>query len=186
MSWDEGLTERLPDGERDQVTACADLVGRSGARQLEFGYVHEGVPSAEAGWYCQARYRGALIQVTDKAGPAEAAMALAERLLTGARCRCGRVVQLRDGGAAFRRGRLLDGTRWSAEQAAAAGTCRWRVSGHEGFPTGGQVSRDSEAVTDRNLSDREQRTTDADETGPTGQLAPLAADFGTRDKGDAS
>lgn len=130
--WQEGLDQ----ADRDKVVACADLVGRAGARQFEIGFVHEGVPVAEAGWYCHAQYRGARITAEDQAGPAQAAMALARKLLTGAKCRCGKLVALSAGGAvAFRKPQMADGTQWTAAEAAQAGQCRWRLVGDRWEPS---------------------------------------------------
>lgn len=80
----------------DIVIACADLVGRAGALDFQIGYLHDDVPVEEAGWYAHARYRGARITVDDRRSPTEAAMALAQRLLDGATCRCRRPVTLTD------------------------------------------------------------------------------------------
>lgn len=124
--WDEGLTGGLADEQRDQVTACANLVGRAGARAFEIGFLDDEPPHR---WYAHAMYRGARLQVENHDGPAAAAMALAEKLLTGAQCRCGRLVALTAGGAvAFEKTRLADSTEWTAKQAAKAGQCRWRLA----------------------------------------------------------
>jgi hypothetical protein len=81
----------------DAVVACADLVGRAGAKEFELGYLHDDVPIEEAGWYAHAMYRGARITVDDHRSPTGAAMALAERLLSGgAMCRCAEPVTLSD------------------------------------------------------------------------------------------
>lgn len=95
----------------DIVTACADLVGRAGAREFEIGYLHDDVPVEEAGWYAHATYQGARIQVQDHRSPTAAALALAERLLHNARCRCGNTVTLSDDQPGRCRWRLL-GARW--------------------------------------------------------------------------
>jgi hypothetical protein len=87
----------------DIVIACADLVGRSGASDFLIGYLHDDVPVEEAGWYAYAQFRGARITVDDHRSPTDAALALAERLLRGATCRCRRAVTLTDG---------RDGCRW--------------------------------------------------------------------------
>lgn len=80
----------------DVVEACADLVDRAGAVEFEIGHVHEDVPVEEAGWYAVAKYRGARITAEDHRSPTAAALALAERLLAGAACRCGKSVTLDD------------------------------------------------------------------------------------------
>lgn len=118
-----------PDG--DAVMACADLVSRTGATGFECGYVHDNVPAEQAGWYATAVYRGAKITAEDKASPAEACDALAERLLTGAQCQhCKGLVALSDEGAfAYHSGVLATGQRWDAEDAAKTRQCRWTRSG---------------------------------------------------------
>jgi hypothetical protein len=115
----------------DAVKACADLVGRTGAKSFEFGYVHEGVPVAEAGWWATAIYKGAKRTAEDKASPAEACDALAGLLLTGAQCQhCKGLVALTDAGAfAYNRAVLATGERWDAEDAAKAPQCRWTRTG---------------------------------------------------------
>lgn len=88
--WDE-----LDDDARDTLIACADLVPRTGAANFEIGYLHDGVPVADAGWYAHAQYRGARITVEDGRSPIEVADRLARRLLSGATCnRCRRRVTL--------------------------------------------------------------------------------------------
>jgi hypothetical protein len=87
----------------DVVIACADLAGRCGASNFEIGYLHDDVPVEQAGWYAQVSFRGARIAVHERRSPTDAAMALAERLLRGAACRCRRPVALSDD---------TDGCRW--------------------------------------------------------------------------
>jgi hypothetical protein len=115
----------------DAVKACADLVGRTGAKEFECGYVHENVPVDQAGWYATAVYKGAKLTAEDKASPAEACDALAERLLTGGQCQhCKGLVSLADDGAfAYRKAVLATGERWDAADAAKAGLCRWTRTG---------------------------------------------------------
>ena len=118
------------DAVQEQVIAAADLVGRTGARGFEVGYLHDGVPSEDAGWYAHAQYRGARVTAENHSSPGAAAEALAVKLLTGARCSCGRLVALDDGGAfAFRRPVMADGTTWNLADAIAAGQCRWTRRG---------------------------------------------------------
>jgi hypothetical protein len=118
-------------GDEDAVKACADLVARTGATSFEAGYLHEGVPVAEAGWWATAVYQGAKITAEDKASPGEACDALADRLLSGAQCQhCKGLVALSDRGAfAFRKATLATGQRWDAEDAAKAPQCRWTRTG---------------------------------------------------------
>lgn len=116
--------------DQDAVIATADLVGRTGATEFEIGYLHDDVPMEEAGWYATAVFRGAKIIEDDHRGPTEAAEALARRLLSGARCKCGALVALSDHGAvAFDNVAMADGSRWSAEEARMAGQCRWTRMG---------------------------------------------------------
>jgi hypothetical protein len=96
----------------DVVLACADLVDRAGAASFEIGYLHDDVPIEQAGWYAHAQYRGARITAEDQPSPTGAALALAERLLRGATCRCGAPVTLSD----------------------SAGGCRWRLVGQRWEP----------------------------------------------------
>lgn len=94
----------------DVVEACANLVGRAGASSFEIGYMHDNVPVEEAGWYAVAFYQGARIQTDEHRSPTLAAMALAERLLRGATCRCGEPVTLADEAPGCRWS--LRGKRW--------------------------------------------------------------------------
>lgn len=118
------------DLDEDAVLASVDLVGRTGARGLEVGYLRDDVPAARD-WWAHAQYRGARIAVEHHTGLVEALEALAHRLLTGAQCQgCGRLVALSDDGAvAFTDGHLVDGRPLTAEQAAEVGQCRWRRVG---------------------------------------------------------
>lgn len=88
----------------DAVVACADLVGRAGASGFEIGHIRDDCPVEEAGWYAVAFYKGARITTDEHRSPSTAALALAERLLGGATCRCGRVVALSD---------AAEGCRWT-------------------------------------------------------------------------
>nr|MDT0660821.1 hypothetical protein [Micromonospora sp. DSM 115978] len=87
----------------DAVIAAADLVGRAGATQFEIGWTRDDVPVELAGWYCSAYYRGARLIVDEHRSPDAAAIALAERILTGGMCRCRHRVALSD---------QADGCRW--------------------------------------------------------------------------
>lgn len=80
----------------DAVVACAHLAERAGTREFELGYVHDDVPVEEAGWYAHVTYQGARITVQDHRSPSAAAQALAERILSGGMCRCGKTVTLSD------------------------------------------------------------------------------------------
>lgn len=117
--------------DQDELFACVDLIGRTGAKGFEVGYLHDDVPADEAAWYAHAQYRGSRITAEGHRHPIAAAKALAVRILTGAQCKgCGKLVALADDGAfAYFRSTLLDGTRWDAGDAAAAGQCRWERIG---------------------------------------------------------
>lgn len=105
----------------DVITACAALVGRCGASGFEMAWTCPHVPDDEDGhtcpdvtWNASAAFRGARIIAAGRFSPSEAAMALAERLLTNATCRCRRGVTLSDS----------DGKPG----------CRWRLVGKEWKP----------------------------------------------------
>lgn len=115
--------------DQDAVSACADLVGRTGATGLEVGYLHDDVPPEQAAWYAHAQFRGARITTDGHRDPIEAMDALCRRILAGAMCRCGKLVALSDDSAVAFDGTLVDGTRWTAEDARGAGQCRWRRLG---------------------------------------------------------
>lgn len=120
----------LSDDDENAIVACADLVGRSGARKFEIGYLYDDVPAEKAGWYVHAQYTGARITASDQPSPVHAATELARKILTGAKCRCGRLVALsEDGAIAFDDPVMADGSQWPVEKAAAAGQCRWRLIG---------------------------------------------------------
>lgn len=122
------------DLDEDAVHAAADLVGRAGATRLEVGWLHDGVPVEDAAWYASAHYRGTRVIEENYPGPVEALTALARRLLTGAMCRCGRLVSLDDAGAVFYPGtRYADGSTRDEAQVRAAGLCRWTREGNRWY-----------------------------------------------------
>jgi hypothetical protein len=83
--------------DEDAMFAGLGLIERTGAKQIEIGYLHDDVPAEEAGWYAHARYHGARVTAEDHPGPVEAVEALARRLLTGALCVfCGREIAIAD------------------------------------------------------------------------------------------
>jgi hypothetical protein len=114
--------------DEDAVIAGADLVGRTGATHFQVGYLNDEPPH---NWYAQARYKGARISEDNHRGPVEAVEALARRLLTGAKCiNCGKLITLSGSGAfAYESPVMADGSSWTAEEAAAAGQCRWTRMG---------------------------------------------------------
>jgi hypothetical protein len=110
----------------DAVKACADLTGRTGATSFECGYVHENVPSEQAGWYAAATFKGVRISVQDQTSPAQACHGLAVRLLSGGQCQhCGKLITLTPAGAMARDVTLTTGKTWTAAEQAKAGLCRW-------------------------------------------------------------
>ena len=116
--------------DEDALVAAADLVGRTGAKEFQIGYLHDDVPAPEAGWYAYAQYNGARI-TEEGAGPVDAAEALARRLLEGGKCtRCGGLIALSGHGAfAYSAPVMTDGSTWTAQEAAKAGQCRWTRMG---------------------------------------------------------
>lgn len=78
--------------DEDEVMAAVGLADRCGARDFEVGFLHDDKPVHLAGWWASVSFRGAKVRVENQAGPAEAAAALARRLLDGAQCRCGKAV----------------------------------------------------------------------------------------------
>lgn len=121
--------------DSDALIAAVELIGRSGAREFEVGYLNDtDEPAfAEHGpqWWAKAQYRGERLIVEDFTRPDHAADALAKRILEGGMCNhCKALVAFDDDGAfAYERAHLLDGTEWTAEQAEAAGQCVWRREG---------------------------------------------------------
>ncbi|HEY2089869.1 MAG TPA: hypothetical protein VGH54_28095 [Mycobacterium sp.] len=112
----------------EELTADADLMARIGASGLEIGYT--GGDLSEEKWFAFVRYSGARIMVDNQAGPMEAMEALAIRVLTGARCSCGKLVTLDGIGAvAFTQPRMADGTVFPIAEAIAGGQCHWKRTG---------------------------------------------------------
>lgn len=124
-------THQKFDATDDRLFAAIDVVGRSGAKSFEFGYLHDDVPIAEADWWATALYKGTKITVEHHTDPASAAEALAVRILTGGMCNhCKKLVALTDeAGFAFFHATLLNGEPWDATIAAERGLCRWRREG---------------------------------------------------------
>jgi len=82
--------------DASSVRAAANLVGRTGARELEIGYLHDDVPSHLAGWYAIATYKGAKVIVEDQPHPVVALRKLALKLIEGGACTyCLRTVSTR-------------------------------------------------------------------------------------------
>lgn len=120
--------------DEDVLLATIDLIGRSGAKNFEIGYLNDtGDPAFDtlgAQWWAKAQYHGARITTENHPGPIEACEALATNLLTGAKCRCGKLVRLGAFGAiAYDNVQMADGSTWTLREAEAAGQCRWRRRG---------------------------------------------------------
>jgi hypothetical protein len=128
--------------DQDAVIAAADLADRAGARSLTVGWDCPHAPDADdehaceqVTWHATAQFKGTRVTVERHPGPVEAVEALARRLLTGARCRCGKLVALSDEGAwVDPGGTLLDGTRLTPKQAKRMGQCRWTRRGKRWEP----------------------------------------------------
>jgi hypothetical protein len=120
--------------DEDVIVACVDLLARSGAKSTEIGWLNDPGDDAYAKhgpqWYAHAQYKGARITTENHADPTAACEALATKVLTGAKCRCGKLVALGAFGAfAYTEGHMADGTTWTALEAEKAGLCRWRRRG---------------------------------------------------------
>lgn len=117
----------LTSDEQAEITALADLAAKTGARDLQIGYVRDDVPCQDAGWFAYTSYQGGRIMIDEQAGPVQAARGLAVRLLSGARCTgCGKLVKP-DGvpAVAYIRPVMVDGSDFPHEKAMADGTCRY-------------------------------------------------------------
>lgn len=82
------MTESEPSSiDQDALDAALDLIGRTGAKQVELGFANEDAPTPEeAEWWASVTYKGAKISVDKRAGPVEAAEDLARKLMHGGMC----------------------------------------------------------------------------------------------------
>jgi hypothetical protein len=82
--------------EEERVLAATLLVGHTGAVAFEFGYANDSaVKVQDAEWYASAQYRGARVFVEGYPHPADAAEALARRLVEGGTCtHCGKTTTM--------------------------------------------------------------------------------------------
>ena len=121
----------MSDLDTEAAIAAADLVGRTGAKTLEVGYLHDTERSEDADWWASAQYRGARIMVEHHTSPTAALEALAARLLTGAKCaHCGGAVTLDGTGAVFYRDAARpDGSVFTEADARSRPLCHWRRVG---------------------------------------------------------
>lgn len=96
--------------DTERLDAAINLIGRTGAADLEIGYLDDDVPVSQARWWAKARYGGEIVTAEDQPSPDAAAEALAKRLLTGGKCvHCMRTVSVEEGdGCVWRR----EGSRW--------------------------------------------------------------------------
>lgn len=118
--------------DEDALIAAVDVIGRTGAKKFEIGYLYDDVPAEDASWWAHAQYKGTRVTEEKHRGPAEAAEALAARLLTNAQCQhCHKLVTLSGGGAVARDATLIGGGKWTAGEQAAAGLCHWRRMGRK-------------------------------------------------------
>ena len=125
--------------DEDALFAAVDLVGRTGAKEFQVGYLNDDPPHQ---WYAHARYKGIRITEDDHKGPIEAAEALARRLLSGGKCtKCSGLIALSDSGALiYESATLTDGTKWTAKDAKATAQCRWTRLGRR-WEAGCQADR---------------------------------------------
>jgi hypothetical protein len=119
-----GEPNGVPAEYLDAVIAAAEIVGRSGGKEFEIGWLYDDeepppgwpegviVPIEEQQWYATARYKGALLK-GEGTHPALAAERLAARVLHGGQCvRCKQSVNL-----------VPEQGQWST------GNCNWRRVG---------------------------------------------------------
>lgn len=70
----------------DRLLAATNLIARSGALELELGYLHDTADYRDADWWATARHKGRRTMTEHHLGPVEAAEALARQLVDGGRC----------------------------------------------------------------------------------------------------
>lgn len=149
----------------DAVCANYELIGRTGAKALEVGYLDDDPPHR---WYAHAEYRGTRITVENCAGPAEAVEALAVRLVHGGRCQgCRRLVGAVDGPVPV--GTIIgEATPADADVEKTRGVCRWTRQGRTWVRGCGNPAPDG--------STRERLAQALAEAGaPTGMIAAARA-----------
>jgi len=129
------VTSAQPDGwtpaHDEALIASVDMIGRTGARQLQFGFANDSAETvAEADWWASAYYRGARIMVQHETDALAAVAGLVRKLLQGAYCKCGRVVTLYEHWATVGNKEVLHGRGfWSKQEQVNAGSCRWSRRG---------------------------------------------------------
>ena len=114
--------------DADVVNAAVDLAGRSGATGFEFAHTDPG--AGPVTWFATVEFGpDKSIVMSGYPDPVQAANAMAGRLLSGAKCKCGGLVALSMRGAwvAPEGGKLLDGT--DAHALRNARQCLWMLEG---------------------------------------------------------
>lgn len=87
-----------PEIDQDAMDAALELVGRTGAQNIQIGYPDD-VPEDNPGstWYARAEFRKGQVHMANHPGPVEALEALARRLMQGGMCtHCGKTITLSD------------------------------------------------------------------------------------------
>ena len=131
-------------GGQDRLVAAVDLIGRTGARELQVGHDADdpALPMEQqprpVRWWAGARWRGTRISEEGHPTPVEAAEALALKLLNGGRCSCGKVASSDPAGIMAHDQTMADGSKWTTRQQAEAGVCTWRRVGPKWLPGCGQ------------------------------------------------
>lgn len=75
----------------ERAVEAIDMIRRTGATEVEFGFLDEDVPVHLARWWARARWKGATLIEEEHRGPIEALEALVRVATRGALCRrCGR------------------------------------------------------------------------------------------------
>lgn len=87
----------MSEAERRALVEAVEMVGRTGAKSFELGYLVDDPPPGVANWYASAEYRAGTMTTDLHVSPIDAARQLAELLQDGARCRyCGRRISWGD------------------------------------------------------------------------------------------
>jgi hypothetical protein len=118
----------------DALIASVDLVGRTGARDLEIGHNGDGEDGEawnDVRWHAVCGYAGTRIIEDGHPNPVAAVEALARRLLTGGTCiHCRGLIALSDHGAVVHPGAVMaDGSTMTVERARSLPQCRWHRQG---------------------------------------------------------
>ena len=88
------MAETPKDFDEPLLLAAVDMIGRTGAKNLEIGFDDDN----EDLWYAQATYGKSKVIVEGFDNPVKATEALVRKLMHGGRCtHCGKMVTLEDG-----------------------------------------------------------------------------------------